>query len=62
MSDLKSINLFECTDECFEPDDATVARIEAGIRDSNAGRFVTSEEARRLVKRWISESSTRNPR
>ena len=39
-----------------------LAAIEAGIRGADAGRTVTSEEARRLVEHWISELSIRNSR
>lgn len=56
------IDPFECTDESFEVDDATVARIEAGIRAADEGRFVTSEEAQKLVQQWIFKLSIQNPR
>ena len=62
MRDLKMIDPFECTDESFEVDDATVARIEAGIRAADEGRFVTSDEARKLAQQWISKLSIQNPR
>ena len=63
MNDLKEFDPFVRKEKRPYPvDEATLAAIEAGIRDSNAGRVVTSEEARRLVKQWISELSTRNPR
>lgn len=32
-----------------------LARIRAGIDDSNAGRIVTSEEARVRMKPWLAE-------
>ena len=63
MSDLKMIDPFVCTDESFDDEDeATLAAIDAGIRDADAGRFVPSEEARRLVKQWAFTLSTRHPR
>ena len=63
MSDLKRIDPFVCTDERVDDEDeATLAAIDAGIRDADAGRFVSSEEARRLVKQWAFALSTRHPR
>lgn len=62
MSDLKLIDPFVCTDESVEEDEATIAAIEAGIRAADEGRFVTSEEARKLVQQWISKLSTQSPR
>ena len=59
MGDLRSTDPFICTDVSFEEDEATLAAIDAGIRDVKAGRFVSSEEARRLVDQWITELSTR---
>lgn len=32
-----------------------LARVRAGIDDSNAGRVVTSEEARARMKQWLAE-------
>ena len=63
MIDLKMIDPFVCTDKSFDDEDeATLAAIDAGIRDADAGRFVSSEEARRLVRQWASALSTRHLR
>jgi predicted transcriptional regulator len=42
-------------------DQETLDAIDRGIRDAKAGRFVTSEEARRLVDKWIAELAARKP-
>jgi predicted transcriptional regulator len=40
-------------------DEATLAAIAEGIRDSKAGRSVPAEEVRKLLPKWITGSSTR---
>lgn len=40
-------------------DEETLAAIDEGIRDANAGRVATPEQARKLLSKWITESSTR---
>ena len=47
------------------PDDedrATLAAIDEGIRDAEAGRTVPAEEVRKLLPQWITVSSTRKER
>ena len=62
MNDLKEFDPFVCTEKSPYPEDeATLAAIDAGIRDSNAGRVVSAEVVQKLVKQWISEFTTRNP-
>ena len=51
-----SISLFE------EEDEETLAAIDEGIRDAEAGRTVPIEEVRKLVPTWITESSSRKER
>lgn len=56
MKVLKPIDPFVCTDEIdFEIDEETLAAIDRGIRDADAGRTVSAAEARRLLKQWNSE-------
>ncbi|MGA3189186.1 MAG: hypothetical protein ABSF22_18940 [Bryobacteraceae bacterium] len=45
-----------------EPDEETLAAIARGIKDADAGRLFTIEEARERLSRWDIESSTRTPR
>ncbi len=43
-------------------DEATLAAIDEGLRDAEAGRTVPSEEVRKLLPKWISASGTRKER
>jgi predicted transcriptional regulator len=45
-----------------EEDDATLAAIEEGRRDADAGRVVPADEVRKLVKQWTTPSSTHKKR
>ena len=40
----------------------TLAAIDEGIRDAEAGRTVPIEEVRKLLPKWITASSSRNER
>jgi hypothetical protein len=42
-----------------EEDEATLAAIDEGIADAKAGRTVPAEQVRKLIRKWISGSSTR---
>jgi predicted transcriptional regulator len=45
-----------------DEDEETLAAIDEGIRDAQAGRTVASEEVRKLLPQWITASSTRKGR
>jgi predicted transcriptional regulator len=45
-----------------DEDPETLAAIDEGLRDAKAGRVVPAEDVRKLVTKWISESSTRKDR
>jgi predicted transcriptional regulator len=45
-----------------EEDEETLAAIDEGIRDADAGRTVPIEEVRRLLPTWITASSSRKER
>ncbi len=45
-----------------DEDKATLAAIDEGIRDAEAGRVVPAEEVRKLLPTWITASSTRKER
>ncbi len=45
-----------------EEDEETLAAIDEGIRDVEAGRAVPIEEVRRLLPQWITASSSRKER
>ena len=46
--------------EEVEVDAETAAAIDRGLRAADEGRLVSSEEARKLIPRWISKFSTPN--
>jgi predicted transcriptional regulator len=43
-------------------DEETLADIDEGIHDAEAGRTVPAEEVRKLMAQWITDSSTRKER
>ena len=42
-----------------DEDEETLAAIDKGMRDAEAGRTVPAEEVRRLLPKWTTASSTR---
>jgi predicted transcriptional regulator len=42
-----------------DDDEQTLAAIDEGMRDPEAGRAVPAEEVRRLLPKWTTASSTR---
>jgi predicted transcriptional regulator len=62
---MAKVNKFELEDPVpvLDDEDAeTLAAIDEGIRDAEAGRTVPREEVRKLLPKWISASSTRKER
>jgi predicted transcriptional regulator len=45
-----------------EEDEETLAAIDEGIRDTEAGRTVPLEKVRKLLPQWITASSSRKER
>jgi predicted transcriptional regulator len=45
-----------------EEDEETLAAIDEGIRDAEAGRTVPIQEVRDLLPKWITESSSHKKR
>ena len=45
-----------------DEDEETLAAIDEGIRDADAGRTVPAEEVRKLLPKWIIACSTRKSR
>lgn len=45
-----------------DEDEETLAAIDEGRRDAEAGRTVPTEEVRRLLPKWTTASSTRRKR
>jgi predicted transcriptional regulator len=42
-----------------DEDEATLAAIDEGLRDTKAGRAILIEEVRKLLPQWITASSSR---
>ncbi len=59
MPKAKKLELEDPVPAIDEEDEETLAAIDEGIRDAEAGRTVSSEEARKLLPQWISASNTR---
>jgi hypothetical protein len=63
--DMAKVNKFEVEPPVpmiDDEDEETLAAIDEGIRDAEAGRTVPSQEARKLMPQWISASSTHKKR
>jgi predicted transcriptional regulator len=45
-----------------DEDEETLAAIDEGIRDAEAGRAVSIEEVRKLLPKWITASSSHKER
>ncbi|MFI5116349.1 MAG: hypothetical protein ACHP8B_06575 [Terriglobales bacterium] len=59
---MAKVKKFELEDPVPVLDDEnveTLAAIDEGVRDAEAGRTVPSEEVRKLLPKWISASTTR---
>ena len=53
---------FENSAPIDDEDQETLAAIDDGLRDAEAGRTVPAEEVRKLMSEWITASSTRKER
>ena len=62
MAEPKKLDLDNPDPILDEEDQDTLAGIDEGIRDAEAGRTVPIEEVRNLLPQWITESSSRKKR
>ena len=62
MGKTKEVELDKPAPVADDEDAETLAAIDEGIRDAEAGRTVPSEEARKLLSKWITDSSTHKGR
>jgi predicted transcriptional regulator len=53
---------FFVSTESVDVDAETLAAIDRGIRDADAGRTVSIDEARKMIPTWISKFESRKPR
>lgn len=59
MAKVKKFELEDPAPILEDEDEETLAAIDEGIRDAEAGRTVPAEEVRKLLPNWISASTTR---
>jgi predicted transcriptional regulator len=59
MGKVKDFDLEQPAPALDDEDEQTLAAIDEGIRDAEAGRTVPAEEARKLLTKWNTASSTR---
>ena len=59
MAEASRTDLDDPTPIDVEEDEETLATIDEGIRDAEAGRTVPMEEVRKLLPKWITASSSR---
>lgn len=62
MAKAKKLDLENPAPALDEEDQQTLAAIDEGMRDADAGRTVPAEEVRRLLPKWTTVSSTRKKR
>jgi len=62
MPRTKKVELEKPARSVAEEDEETLAAIDEGIRDAKAGRTVPAENARQLLPKWTTTSSTRKGR
>jgi predicted transcriptional regulator len=62
MAKATEINFDDPAPILDEEDQETLAAIDEGIRDAEAGRTVPIEEVRKLSPQWITASSSRKER
>jgi predicted transcriptional regulator len=62
MSKVKESEFKKPAPALDDEDEETLAAIDEGIRDADAGRTVPAEKVRELLPQWITASSTRKGR
>ncbi len=62
MAKAQRLDLKDIVPIVDDEDEETLAAIDEGIRDADAGRIIPTEEVRKLLPKWISASSTHKER
>jgi predicted transcriptional regulator len=62
MAKTKESDFEKPTPVLDEEDEATLAAIDEGLRDTKSGRTVSAEQVRELLPKWISASASRKKR
>ena len=58
MADAKKLDFDDPAPVLDEEDEETLAAIDEGIRDAEAGRTVPIEDVRKLLPQWITTASS----
>jgi predicted transcriptional regulator len=58
MAKAKKLDLDTPAPILDDEDEETLAAIDEGVRDADAGRVVTAEKVSELLNKWITDSST----
>jgi predicted transcriptional regulator len=58
MAEVKKRDLVEPDSILDEEDEVTLAAIDRGIKAADEGRVVSSEEAQRRLREWLTRSSS----
>jgi predicted transcriptional regulator len=59
MAKTKKLDLEDSAPMVEGEDEETLAAIDEGIRDADAGRVVPAQKVREMLPQWITNSSTR---
>jgi predicted transcriptional regulator len=62
MAKSKKFDLDNPTPVVDDEDEETLAAIDEGLRDADAGRTVPAEHVRQMLPKWTTASSTRKKR
>ncbi len=62
MAKAKKFDLEDPTPILDDEDEETLAAIDEGIRDADAGRVAPPEKAREVLAKWTTHSATRKKR
>jgi predicted transcriptional regulator len=62
MGKVKDYDLERPAPVVNDEDEETLAAIDEGLRDADAGRSTTIDKVRRILPRWITASSSRKER
>ncbi len=58
MPEARKLDFDQANSILDEEDEATLAAIDRGIKDAEAGRVLSAEEVHRRIEQWLSKSST----
>jgi predicted transcriptional regulator len=62
MAEVRKVDLDDPAPLLDDEDDETLAAIDEGLRDADAGNMVPIEEVRKMLPLWITASTSRRKR